>query len=127
MELSTHHIIAEVISNSSLTNIGQRTDSTETNVQYFLQGEHISIPAEPSYLKSEKYASGSSVATALATAISVLTISCRRLGDGKKEIERIKTVRTAFDRMTLPEKDKYVKPWTVLRMKSWVQWKGCSG
>jgi hypothetical protein len=105
----------EVISISSLTNFGKRTDSTETDAQYFFQGENVSIPAEPSYLESQKHASGSSVATAMAAGVAALILSCRRLGNKEKEMDRLKTVKTVFDRMTLPENDKYVRPWRVFK------------
>ena len=81
-----------------------RSDPT---AQYFFQGENVSIPAEPSYLGSQKRASGSSIASALASGIAALTLSCRRLGDNEKKVDRIKTVRTVFDRMTLPDQDEY--------------------
>ena len=105
----------EVISISSFTNLGKKTGSTETSAQYFFQGENVSIPAEPSYLESQKRASGSSVATALAAGIAALTLSCRRLGDDEKRVDRIKTVRSVFDRMTLPDQDRYVRPWKVFK------------
>lgn len=105
----------EVISISSLTNFGKKTGSTETVAEYFFQGENVSIPAEPSYLESQKRASGSSVATALASGVAALTLSCRRLGDNEKRVDRIRTVRTVFDRMTWPDQDKYVKPWKVFK------------
>lgn len=106
---------AEVISISSLTSLGKRTESTETNAQYFLQGENVSIPAEPTYLESEKYASGSSVATALAAGVAALTLSCRKLGNEETDMERIQTIKTVFDHMTLPEKDRYVRPWMFFK------------
>ena len=105
----------EVISISSYTNLGDKTGSTETSAQYFFQGENVSIPAEPSYLESQKRASGSSVATALAAGIAALTLSCRRLGDNETKVDRIKTVKSVFDRMTLPDQDKYVRPWKVFK------------
>ena len=114
----------EVISISSLTNYGKKTGSTETIAQYFFQGENVIIPAEPSYLESQKRASGSSVATALASGIAALTLSCRRLGDSDKKVDRLKTVKTVFDRMTLPDQDKYVKPWKVFKDESMGQEEG---
>ena len=105
----------EVVSISSLTSFGKRTESTETNAQYFFQGENVSIPAESTYLESQKQVSGSSVATALAAGVAALTLSCRRLGNEEKDMDRVKTVKAVFDRMTLPEKDKYVRPWMVFR------------
>ena len=114
----------EVISISSLTNFGKKTGSTETIADYFFQGENVCIPAEPSYLESQKQASGSSVATALASGVAALTLSCRKLGDNGKKIDRIRTVRTVFDRMTLPDQDKYVKPWQVYKDEPMAQEEG---
>jgi subtilisin family serine protease len=105
----------DVISISSLTNYGKLTESTETNARYFFQGENVSVPAEPSYLESQKHASGSSVATALAAGLAALIISCRRLGNEEKDIKRTRTVTTVFDRMTQTENDKYVRPWKVFK------------
>lgn len=60
----------------TLTNLERRPDSTETNSNYYpFQGKNVSIPAEPSYLGSQKHACGSFVATALAAGVAALVLS----------------------------------------------------
>ena len=113
-----------VISISSLTNFGRRPDSTETNASYFFQEESISLPAEPSYLESQKHASGISVATALAAGVAALILSCRRLVDKRKRMDSIQTVTKVFDQMTGRDDDKYVKPWEVFKDKHLEQEEG---
>ncbi len=105
---------SEVISISSLTQFGKGTDSTETNAEYFFQGENVTIPAESSYLESQHQVSGSSVATALAAGVAALVLSCRRIGNESKDIDRVKTVETVFEHMAADDKQvKYVQPWKV--------------
>lgn len=99
------------------TNFGRPTESTETNAHYFFQGENVSIPAEPSYLESQKHASGSSVATALAAGVASLVLSCRRLVNKKQNMDRIQMVTNVFQAMTAGDKDRYVKPWEVFNDK----------
>lgn len=106
----------EVISISSLTQFGKGTDSTETNAQYFFHEENVTIPAESSYLESQHQVSGSSVATALAADIGAPVLSCRRIGNEDKEMDRVKTVKTVFEHMAAEDKQaKYVQPWKVFK------------
>ena len=107
----------EVISISSLKSSGKQADSSEENARYFFQGENVSISTESSYLQPVKHASGSSVATALAAGVAALILSCRRLASKRREFQRLEAVKAAFDRMTLPEKDRYVRPWTYFKEK----------
>ena len=113
-----------VISISSLTNFGKQADSTELSAKYYFQGENVSIPAESTYLESQKIASGSSVATALAAGVAALSLSCRRLvrekfpgggNEDNEQIDRVRTVKAVFDGMTGNDEDRYVKPWKVFQ------------
>ena len=106
---------AEVISISSLTQFGKRAQSTESNASYFLQGENVRIIAEPCYLEPQRYASGSSVATALAAGVAALILACFKLGGSKAKISRIRMVRNVLEWMIDKEvrPKNYVKPWLV--------------
>ena len=106
----------EVIAVSSLTQFGKGRDSTETNAQYFLHRENVTIPAEASYLESQHQVSGSSVETALAASFAALVLSCRRIGHKDKEMDRVKIVKTVFEHMATKDKlVKYVQPWKVFK------------
>ena len=107
----------EVISISSLTNLGKQAESTELNASYFFLGEDVRIPAEPSYLETRGRASGSSVATAIAAGIAALILSCYRLANKTAAMDRIETVKDYLNRMTAgsPESNRYVRPWVVFK------------
>lgn len=98
---------------SSFTSLGKSTESAETNADYFLEGENVGIPGEPSYLEPQTFASGSSVATAFAAGVASLVLSTHKMVKASRKMDRQKNVKAAFALMT--EKDAYVRPWKVFK------------
>lgn len=91
------------------------TDFTDHRATYFLPGEHVSATSL-SYVEAEKTVSGSSVATAMASGLASLILSCRnysRLADGLTRstgVQRIQAVKNVFKKMLEEQTGKSVVP-----------------
>jgi Subtilase family len=98
------------------------TELTDHGATYFLPGEHVSATSL-SYVEAEKTVSGSSVATAMASGLASLILSCRnysRLAGGHTRSigwQRRKVVQNVFEKMLEIQTGKSVVPDRVFNEK----------
>jgi len=97
--------------------------STQNGARYFLHGENM-VPFSAVETKSQRGVSGSSVATAVASGLASLVLSCHQIANGGANPDDVMNeskatiVNRHFQEMTRsrdsPSSDsKYVKPWVL--------------
>jgi hypothetical protein len=100
--------------------------STVNGAKYFLHGENM-VPLVAQESKSQRGVSGSSVATAVASGLASLVLSCHQIANGGTSSENVieegnlAIVQRYFKEMTKSESNsqtsdpssRYVKPWAL--------------